>query len=129
MAPFGLCHSEFHPTSLHISERGWRLSDFTRGFTGPGLLDLASWHGTLDDPQPERTHELIKSYVAAGGPHEALAMRGGLDAASWALGWHRVWVVDWFAEQIERGWAQGAEHKWTTAISRHLSEARTLLQA
>jgi hypothetical protein len=127
LPPFGLCHSEFHPTSLHISANDWRLLDFARAFIGPGLLDLASWHGTLDDPHPERTLGLIESYVAEGGPRQALAMRGGLDAASWALGWHRVWVVDWFAEQIERGWAQEAEDSWTTAIGRHLGEACTLL--
>lgn len=92
------------------------------------MLDLASWHGTLDDPQPERTLDLIEFYVASGGARQALTMRGGLDAASWALGWHRVWVVDWFAEQIERGWAQGAENSWATAISRHLGEACTLLK-
>ena len=40
LAPFGFCHSEFHPTSLHIGERGWRLLDFARAFNGPGLLDL-----------------------------------------------------------------------------------------
>ncbi|MDQ3760878.1 MAG: aminoglycoside phosphotransferase family protein [Actinomycetota bacterium] len=128
LRPFGLCHSEFHPTSLHISVSGWRLLDFARAFIGPGLLDLASWHGTLDNPQPERTLELIESYVAGGGSQQALAMRGGLDAASWALGWHRIWIVDWFAEQIERGWAQEAEHTWTTAIGRHLGEACTLLK-
>ncbi|MGH8904566.1 MAG: phosphotransferase family protein [Egibacteraceae bacterium] len=129
LPPFGLCHSEFHPTSLHIGQHGWHLLDFARAFIGPGLLDLASWHGTLDEPRPARTLDLIESYVAAGGPPDALARRGGLDAASWALGWHRVWVADWFAEQIERGWAQGAEETWITAISRHLSEALTLLDA
>lgn len=66
LPPFGLCHSEFHPTSLHISASGWRLLDFARAFIGPGLLELASWHGTLDDPRPERTLGLIESYVAAG---------------------------------------------------------------
>lgn len=128
LPPFGLCHLEFHPTSLHISASDWRLLDFARAFIGPGLLDLASWHGTLNDPQPERTLGLIESYVAAGGSRHALAMRGGLDAASWALGWHRVWVVDWFVEQIERGWAKEAEDSWTTAIGRHLGEACTLLK-
>ncbi|MGH3480444.1 MAG: hypothetical protein ACRDSI_11635 [Pseudonocardiaceae bacterium] len=128
LPPFGLCHSEFHPTSLHISASGWRLLDFARAFIGPGLLDLASWHGTLDDPQPVRTLGLIESYITAGGPRQALAMRGGLDAASWALGWHRVWVVNWFTEQIERGWAQEAQDSWTIAIGRHLAEACTLLK-
>jgi len=129
LPPFGLCHSEFHPTSLHIGQNGWHLLDFAHAFIGPGLLDLASWHGTLQDPQPARTLELIESYVAASGSPAALSTRGGLDPASWALGWHRVWVVDWFIEQMQRGWARGAEQVWTTAISRHLSEALTLLKA
>lgn len=129
LPPFGLCHSEYHPTSLHIRQRDWHLLDFARAFTGPGLLDLASRHGTLDDPDPARTHALIESYVALGGPKQALAARGGLDAASWALGWHRVWVADWFTEQIELGWAKGAEDTWITAITRHLTEAASLLRA
>jgi Phosphotransferase enzyme family len=129
LPPFGLCHSEYHPTSLHIGERGWHLLDFARAFTGPGLLDLASWPGTLEDPDPGRTTSLIESYVTLGGPPQALAARGGLDAASWALGWHRLWVADWFTEQIGLGWAQGAEDTWTTAITRHLTEAATLLRA
>lgn len=128
LPPFGLCHSEFHPTSLHISDSGWRLLDFARAFIGPGLLNLAFWHGTLDDPQSERTLGLIESYVAAGGPQQALARRGGLDAATWALGWHRVWIVDWFTEQIDRSWAQETENSWTTAIGRHLREACALLR-
>lgn len=128
LPPFGLCHSEFHPTSLHISRNGWRLLDLARAFIGPGLLDLASWHGTLDNPQPARTLDLIESYVAAGGSRQALTMRGGLDTASWALGWHRAWAVDWFTEQIELGWAQEAQDSWTTAINRHLGEACALLK-
>jgi hypothetical protein len=42
LEPFGWVHSEFHPTSLHIGSTGWRLLDFARAFTGPGLIDLAS---------------------------------------------------------------------------------------
>ncbi len=129
LAPFGLCHSEYHPTSLHIRDRQHHLLDLARAFTGPGLLDLASWHGTIDDPDPARTHDLIESYIAAGGPRQAQAGRGGLDAASWALGWHRVWIADWFTSQIGFGWAKGAEDTWTTAITRHLTEAASLLRA
>ncbi|HEY2578081.1 MAG TPA: hypothetical protein VGI74_17400 [Streptosporangiaceae bacterium] len=129
LPPFGLCHSEYHPTSLHIGPRGWHLLDFARAFTGPGLLDLASWHGTVNDPDPARTTSLIQAYVAAGGHEQALAVRGGLDAASWALGWHRIWAADWFTEQIELGWASGAEDTWITAITRHLAEAASLLHA
>ena len=129
LPPFGLCHSEYHPTSLHIGSRGWHLLDFARAFTGPGLLDLASWHGTLDDPDPARTTSLIECYVALGGHRLALAARGGLDAASWALGWHRIWAADWFTQQITLGWAEGAQDTWTTAITRHLAEAASLLRA
>jgi len=52
LPPYGLCHSEFHPTSLHIGVHGWHLLDLARAFTGPGLLDLASWHGTTSHPDP-----------------------------------------------------------------------------
>lgn len=92
-------HSEFHPTSLHIGERGWRLLDFARAFTGPGLLDLASWHGTIEPPHPIRLRVFLEQYVTAGGTPDALAPRGGLTAEHWALGWHRMWAVEWFMEQ------------------------------
>jgi hypothetical protein len=128
LPPYGLCHSEFHPTSLHLGNQGWHLLDLARAFTGPGLLDLASWPGTVTEPDPGRVSGLIQAYVSAGGERQALGPRGGLDAASWALGWHRIWVADWYAEQIELGWANGAEDTWTTTISRHLAEAASLLR-
>jgi hypothetical protein len=129
LPPYGLCHSQYHPTSLHIGERGWHVLDFARAFNGPGLLDLASWFGTLNAPSPARTLGLIESYVTVGGHPQALAARGGLDAASWALGWHRVWLADWLVQQIERGWADGADSTWTDAITRYLTEAASLLAA
>lgn len=67
--------------------------------------------------------------MTLGGSQQALAARGGLDAETWALGWHRIWVADWYAEQIELGWAEGAEDTWTSAITRHLTEAASLLGA
>jgi hypothetical protein len=75
-APWGWVHSEFHPTSLHIGKGGWRLLDFARAFTGPGLLDLVSWFGTVDDADPVRLRCYIEAYVAAGGHPTALAERG-----------------------------------------------------
>jgi hypothetical protein len=128
LPPFGFCHSEFHPTSLHIGSQGWRLLDFARAFHGPGLLDLASWHGTTAEPDPDAVAALISAYIRAGGPPEAAAPRGDLPAPHWAVGWHRVWISDWYAEQIERGWAGGQVGAWVGAISRHLSEAVTLLR-
>ncbi|WP_062214107.1 phosphotransferase [Streptomyces sp. NBRC 109706] len=126
--PFGLVHSEFHPTSLHVTASGLRVLDLARAFTGPGLLDLASWQGTTATPDTDHTHALLSSYVRAGGPAEAVAARGGLDAASWALGWHRVWVAEWFTQQIGLGWAEGAEDKWMTVITRHVLDAAELLK-
>jgi hypothetical protein len=130
LAPFGLCHSEFHPTSIHIDAAGrMRMLDFARAFNGPGLLDLASWLGTLEAPDPDRLAGLLQNYVAAGGADDAVADRGGLPAAHWALGWHRVWAVDWFIDRAP-AWAADpeAETTWQTAVRRHLAEAVTLLK-
>lgn len=65
--PFGWVHSEFHPESLHVRGERVRLFDFARAFHGPGLLDLASWHGTVEAPDPDRTRAFLESYVEAGG--------------------------------------------------------------
>lgn len=129
LEPFGWVHSEFHPTSLHIGATGWRLLDFARAFTGPGLLDLASWHGTLDAPDPGRTRVFLETYVAQGGHQDALADRGGLTAAAWALGWHRVWVIEWFLEQAVR-WVNDptTDPAYLNVVRRHLNDAVRLLE-
>ncbi|MFE1192590.1 aminoglycoside phosphotransferase family protein [Streptomyces olivaceoviridis] len=129
VAPFGWVHSEFHPTSLHIGRRGWRLLDFARAFTGPGLLDLASWHGTLDDPDPVRLRVFLESYVTEGGTPDALAERGGLPAEKWALGWHRMWAVEWFMEQSIR-WINdpATDPTYIKVVRRHLTDALQLLE-
>jgi len=128
LAPFGFCHSEFHPTSLHIGEDGWRLLDFARAFNGPGLLDLASWHGTIDDPDSTRLRELLDAYAGAGGHRQVLALRGGLPAPQWALGWHRVWAVTWYLDQAV-GWINdpATDPVYIAAVRRHLREAADLL--
>lgn len=129
VAPFGWVHSEFHPTSLHIGQRGWRLLDFARAFTGPGLLDLASWHGTLDAPDPVRLRALLESYVMEGGTPDALAERGGLAAEKWALGWHRIWAVEWFMEQSIR-WINdpATDPAYIKVVRRHLTDVLQLLE-
>jgi Phosphotransferase enzyme family len=43
--PFGMCHGELHPSTVHIGPAGWRLLDFAMALHGPGLLDLAAWSG------------------------------------------------------------------------------------
>jgi hypothetical protein len=129
VAPFGWVHSEFHPTSLHISGNGWRLLDFARAFTGPGLLDLASWHGTVDDPHPFRLRVFLEQYVAAGGTPDTLADRGGLTAEKWALGWHRMWAVEWFMEQSIR-WINdpATDSSYIKVVRRHLTDVLELLE-
>lgn len=128
-APFGWVHSEFHPTSLHIGQRGWRLLDFARAFTGPGLLDLASWHGTIEDPDPVRLRVFLESYVTEGGTPDALAERGGLAAEKWALGWHRMWAVEWFMEQSIR-WINdpATDPTYIKVARRHLTDVLRLLE-
>ncbi|WPO71475.1 MULTISPECIES: phosphotransferase [unclassified Streptomyces] len=128
VAPFGWVHSEFHPTSLHIGQHGWRLLDFARAFTGPGLLDLASWHGTLDTPDPVRLRVFLEQYVTAGGTPDALTQRGGLTAENWALGWHRMWAVEWFMEQSIR-WINdpATDPGYLKAVRRHLADVLHLL--
>lgn len=129
LAPFGWVHSEFHPTSLHIGRRGWRLLDFARAFTGPGLLDLASWHGTLDDPDPVRLRILLETYVTEGGTPDALAERGDLPVEKWALGWHRMWAVEWFMEQSIR-WINdpATDPTYIKTVRRHLTDVLQLLE-
>ncbi len=129
LGPFGWVHSEFHPTSLHIGRTGWRLLDFARAFTGPGLLDLASWHGTIEAPDPARLRGLLESYVAAGGAPEALTRRGGLPTEAWALGWHRMWAVEWFMEQAIR-WINDptSDPAYIKTVRRHLSDVVHLLE-
>ncbi|MFM9614782.1 aminoglycoside phosphotransferase family protein [Streptomyces niveiscabiei] len=128
LEPFGWAHSEFHPTSLHIGKRGWRLLDLARAFTGPGLLDLASWHGTIDAPDPVRLRVLLEQYVTAGGTPDALAPRGGLTAENWALGWHRMWAVEWFMDQAVR-WINdpATDPAYAKAVRRHLTDVLRLL--
>lgn len=129
VAPFGWVHSEFHPTSLHIGQHGRRLLDFARAFTGPGLLDLASWHGTIEPARPASLRVLLEQYVSAGGTPEALARRGGLNAEGWALGWHRMWAVEWFMEQSIR-WIDdpATDPAYTKAVRRHLADVLDLLE-
>lgn len=127
--PFGWVHSEFHPTSIHIGEDGWHLLDFARAFTGPGLLDLASYHGTTDTPNPVRLRVLLEQYVIAGGHQDALTPRGGLAAEAWALGWHRMWAVEWFMEQAVH-WINdpAKDPMYIPVVRRHLNDVVQLLE-
>lgn len=131
LPPYGLVHSEFHPTSLHIDRhRQWRLLDFARTFVGPGLLDLVSWQGTTQQPDKAALRNLLHAYVNAGGTSSALTDRAGLDAAEWAIGWHRVWIIEWYLEQALRWMPDPAfdDHD-ATVVRRHLVEARQCLRA
>ncbi|ADP81963.1 phosphotransferase [Pseudofrankia inefficax] len=126
--PFGLCHSEFHPSSLHIGQAGWRLLDWARAFVGPGLLDLASWQGTTGPPDVDALDRLISAYVAAGGAPEATLPRGRVPAAAWALGWHRLWVIEWYLEQATT-WIDDPSQDGIVepVVRRHLKEAAEYL--
>jgi hypothetical protein len=124
LEPFGLCHSEFHPSSVHINEAGWYLLDWARAFVGPGLLDLASWQHTTEAPDLDALDNLLDAYVGAGGPESAHDKRGGLPPAQWAFGWHRLWIIDWYLAQATTWIADPSDDViYQQVIRRHLAEA------
>ncbi|KAB1116745.1 phosphotransferase [Micromonospora aurantiaca] len=126
--PFGLCHGEFHHTSLHVSRTGCRLVDWAKAFAGPGLLDLATWFGTRTPPEPRLLARLIRAYVAAGGHPDAEADRGGLPAARWALGWHRVWAAWWLLTTANAGHHRpDTDRRHAQVVLRQLHGAAQLL--
>ncbi|MBM0274825.1 aminoglycoside phosphotransferase family protein [Micromonospora tarensis] len=128
--PFGLCHGEFHRTSLHVSRAGCRVVDWAKAFTGPGLLDLATWFGTRTPTEPRLLTKLIHAYVAAGGHPDAEADRGGLPAARWALGWHRVWAAWWLLTTAAAGHhPASADRRHTQVVLRQLQGAVDLFGA
>ncbi|MBQ1052310.1 aminoglycoside phosphotransferase [Micromonospora sp. C51] len=128
--PFGLCHGEFHRSSLHVTRAGCHLVDWAKAFTGPGLLDLATWFGTRTPPEPRLLTRLIRAYVAAGGHPGAEADRGGLPAARWALGWHRVWAAWWFLTTAAAGHHRpDTDRRHSQVMLRQLHGAAQLLGA
>jgi hypothetical protein len=128
LRPYGWVHSEFHPTSLLITRERVYVCDLARAFRGPGLLDLVSWHGTITPADPDRARAFLERYVHAGGPAEALHDRGGLSAQEWALGWHRVWVVEWYLAQAAQWIADpAADHTYERVVRAHTAEAVQLL--
>lgn len=127
--PYGWVHSEFHPESVLVSSGRVYMFDLARAFRGPGLLDLASWHGSVDEPDPQRTRSFIDAYVRHGGPAEALDDRGGLAAEDWALGWHRVWALEWFLAQ-SLVWINNPadDPAYANVVRRHALDAAQLLR-
>jgi hypothetical protein len=130
--PWGMLHSEFHPTSLHMDASGrWRLLDMARACTGPGVLDLVSWQGTQTAaPDTAALYELLVAYVAAGGPATALSDHSGLPVTRWAIGWHRLWIIDWYLEQAVRWMPDPTlDENAVAVVDRHLTEAVDALGA
>jgi hypothetical protein len=126
--PYGWVHSEFHPTSLLVGSDRTYMYDLARAFHGPGLLDLASWHGTIEPANPAAVRHFLERYVEAGGSEEALHTRGGLTAQNWALGWHRVWIVEWYLAQAALWIAHAPDDQMYARVVRaHLVEAAELL--
>lgn len=126
--PFGLVHGEFHPTSLHIGHHDWHLLDVAKAFTGPGLLDLATWQGTRNPPDPDRLTHQLHTYIAAGGTPDILTSRGGLHPSVWALGWHRVWAAHWYLHQARHHHGDGRpDNDHISVIRRQLTAAVDLL--
>jgi hypothetical protein len=128
LRPYGWVHSEFHPTSLIVTDERVFALDLARAFRGPGLLDLVSWHGTIIPADPDRARAFLERYVQAGGPAEALHDRGGLTAQEWALGWHRVWIVEWYLAQAAQWIANPDDDPvYERVVRAHTAEAAQLL--
>lgn len=129
--PYGLVHGEFHPSSLMVDRHGQRrVLDMARACTGPGLFDLVSWQGTTSAPDRNALRDLLAAYVAHGGIDEAFAERAGLPAVEWAIGWHRVWICQWYIEQALRWIPDRAQDTVAVAVViQHLNEAITALRA
>jgi hypothetical protein len=127
----GLCLAVALQAHQPGSSVGGQLRWGARAFHGPGLLDLASWHGTTTAPDPQATAALITAYVQAGGHPAALDERAGLPPEQWVLGWHRIWAADWwYCEQLDLGWVTSNRHAlYGKVITRHLIEAAYLLGA
>ncbi|TDO39008.1 phosphotransferase family enzyme [Paractinoplanes brasiliensis] len=126
--PFGLVHGEFHPTSLHRGMRGQHLIDFGMTFIGPGILDLATWQGTRQPPDPKRLAAQLHAYVTAGGTTQILRQRGGLAPEVWALGWHRLHSAAWLLQLTATG-SDGFDPSTTKQIlRRQISTAIDLLR-
>lgn len=128
LAPWGLCHSEFHPSSIHVGVARFGILDLARAFHGPQLLDLASYAGTRQPPDIAACRRLLDAYVAAGGDSRALVQREGLASERWALFWHRIWVAGVFTEDALT-WVRGRDELVTyqRAVIRHLREALELV--
>lgn len=126
--PFGLCHSEFHPSSVHIGSEKLGLLDWSQAFVGPGLLDLASYSGTVLPPDSTACLALIEAYVVQGGAPEARSPWAGLPAENWALFWHRCWTVEWFVRSCATWMTDTAKDAvYQETVQRHLDEALQLV--
>lgn len=129
LRPYGWVHSEFHPESLLVTEGRTYMFDFARAFRGSGLIDLASWQGTVDTPDPDGMRALLETYVDEGGPAQTTQERGGLPVQNWALGWHRVWVLEWFLDQALMWIANpDSDPAYQRVIRRHVNDAAALLR-
>ena len=126
--PFGLCHREYHPTSLHIGTKKTALVDWQRTYVGPLLPCLANWFPIADAPNLEACRQLIKAYVSKGGDPEAQEKRGYLRPESWAFFWQRVGAAEWWINsQIKRQTSDTQDGSWQRAVERVIVDAQWLL--
>ncbi len=126
--PFGLCHREYNPTSLHIGTRKTALLDWQRAYVGPLLPCLANWFWIVDAPNLKACRRLIKEYVAAGGDPEALDDRSDLRPEVWAFFWQRVAAAEWWIRsQVNWRTSDTRDGGWQRAVERAIVDAQWLL--
>lgn len=128
-APFGVVHSEFHPSSMIVRNDEIFLLDWARTFIGPQLLDLASFFGTTTLPERKRARNLISNYLETRHLAAAGRDRDGMPVEAWALYVHRLWVVLWYIQSLGE-WVDVTDHRWRTkyaaGILKHLTECKLL---
>jgi hypothetical protein len=128
LRPFGLCHREYHPTSLHIGTKKTALVDWQRTYVGPLLPCLVNWFPIADAPNLKACRRLIKAYISEGGDPEAQEKRGDLRPESWAFFWQRVGAAEWWINsQINWQTNDTQDGSWQRAVERAIVDAQWLL--
>ena len=126
--PFGLCHSSYDPSSLHIGSRKTALLDWQCTNVGPLLPCLANWFSIIDAPNMKACRRLIQEYVTAGGDPEAFDDRNNLRPEVWAFFWQRVAAAEWWiTSQAKWQTSDTRDGGWQRAVERAIVDAQWML--
>ena len=103
----GLCHCDFHPDNVIVTEAGWRVIDWVGAATGPTAADFARTILLRADTRDEPTRSFIDHVRRYG------AQRRGI-AADDLNAWLRVIA----AARLSEGFS-GPYASWLSAVALH----------